>query len=232
MKYAKIVRGTFVSRPNRFVAYVTVNGKAATAHVKNTGRCKELLTEGCTVFLEDFEGRMGTRKYRYSLIGVDKSGLLINMDSQAPNMVVKEALSDGTISLPALGKLTLIRPETTYGDSRFDFYLEGEKGKGFLEVKGCTLENDRVASFPDAPTERGVKHIEELIKAKEEGYFAGILFAVQMENMRYLIPNDVTHPAFGDALRKAHRAGVAVLAYECAVTEDTLTVRKPLEVRL
>ena len=232
MKYAKIVRGTFVSRPNRFVAHVTVNGEAATAHVKNTGRCKELLTEGCTVFLEDFEGRMGTRKYRYSLIGVDKSGLLINMDSQAPNMVVKEALSDGTITLPALGKLTLIRPETTYGDSRFDFYLEGEKGKGFLEVKGCTLENDRVASFPDAPTERGVKHIEELIKAKEEGYFAGILFAVQMENMRYLIPNDVTHPAFGDALRKAHSAGVAVLAYECAVTEDTLTVRKPLEVRL
>ena len=157
---------------------------------------------------------------------------MINMDSQAPNIVVREALEAGTIRIPALGTLTKIKPETVYGNSRFDFYLEGTEGKGFVEVKGCTLEEDNIASFPDAPTERGVKHIEELIKAKEDGYYAGILFVIQMEGMKYIRPNDETHPAFGEALRRASACGVETLAYDCKVTEDTLTVTKENTVKL
>ena len=244
MKYQKITTAKFLSRPNRFIAKVELDdatnagGRIETVHVKNTGRCKELLVPGCTVFLEDFKDRMGSRKMRYSLVAVRKerfkenSALLINMDSQAPNIVVKEALQSGVIKIPVLGRLTKIQPETTYGNSRFDFYLEGSKGKGFLEVKGCTLEENNIASFPDAPTERGVKHIEELIEAKRNGYYAGILFVIQMEGMKYIRPNDETHPAFGEALRKAATAGVETLAYECCVTEDSLTVSKKSKVKL
>ena len=230
MKYQKIVQAKFISRPNRFVAIVDINGKEETVHVKNTGRCRELLVPGCTVFLEDFAGRMGTRKMRYSLVAVRKDrkqgALMINMDSQAPNIVVREALESGTIEIPALGRITKIKPETVFGNSRFDFYLEGTKGKGFIEVKGCTLEEDNIASFPDAPTKRGVKHIEELIEAKKNGYYAGILFVIQMEGMEYIHPNDGTHPAFGEALRRASACGVETLAYECKVTEDTLIITK------
>lgn len=240
MTYQKIVSGKFISRPNRFIAHVDINGEDVICHVKNTGRCKELLVPGCTVYLEDYEGRMGSRKLRYSLVAVEKKlqdtapneTLIINMDSQAPNAVVKEALENGTLFIDKLGALTHIQPECRYEESRFDFYLEGIKGKGFLEVKGCTLESDGVASFPDAPTERGVKHIEELIKVRKSGMYAGILFVIQMEGMKYMHPNDITHPAFGDALRKAEKAGVDVMACECNVTPATLSITKPVEVKL
>ena len=237
MKYEKVALGNFISRPNRFVAHVEVNGREEVVHVKNTGRCRELLVPGCTVYLEDFEGRMGTRKMRYSLIAVDKklaSGtLLVNMDSQAPNKAAFEGLSKGIIKIPGMSQLTVIKPETTFGNSRFDFYLEDKDGrKGFCEVKGCTLENEGIASFPDAPTERGVKHIEELMLAKEEGYVSTLLFIVQMEGMKYIRPNDETHPAFGDALRKAAEMGVSVIAYECSVTADTMIVTRPVPVDL
>lgn len=235
MKYEKIIQGNFIARPNRFIAEVSLeDGTVTKAHVKNTGRCKELLQPGCTVYLEDFTERMGTRKMAYSLVGVEKplengKTLRVNMDSQAPNKVVAEALKSGTIILPGMEKLTLIRGEKTYGDSRFDFYVEDENGKGgFIEVKGVTLEFDGVVRFPDAPTERGVKHLLELIKAKEEGYHAYAIFVVQMEGMKEFGPNDETHPAFGDALRKAKDCGVTVLAYQCRVTENELEVTIPL----
>ena len=240
MKYEKIIKGQFISRPNRFIAEVKLNQseEITRVHVKNTGRCRELLQPGSTVYLEDFTCRMGTRKMAYSLIGVEKmlpdgQTLMVNMDSQAPNKVTAEALASGKIILPGMGKLTEIRGEKTYGDSRFDFYVEDEDGrKGFIEVKGVTLEEDGVVRFPDAPTERGVKHIHELMKARSEGYMAYALFIVQMEGMRLFMPNDDTHPAFGDALREASAAGVDVLAYQCHVTEDTLEVTEPVAVQL
>ena len=232
--------GQFISRPNRFIAEVKLNQREeiTRVHVKNTGRCRELLQPGSTVYLEDFTCRMGTRKMAYSLIGVEKmlpdgQTLMVNMDSQAPNKVTAEALASGKIILPGMGKLTEIRGEKTYGDSRFDFYVEDEDGrKGFIEVKGVTLEKDGLVRFPDAPTERGVKHLHELMKARSEGYMAYALFIVQMEGMRLFMPNDDTHPAFGDALREASAAGVDVLAYQCHVTEDTLEVTEPVAVQL
>jgi len=231
MKYEKILKAKFIERPNRFIAKVMLeDGSEATAHVKNTGRCKELLVPGAAVYLEDFDGRMGTRKMRYSLIGVEKikldgTKLMVNMDSQAPNKVVAEALADKTIKLPEMGNLTLIKGEKTYGDSRFDFYVEDEDGRyGYAEVKGVTLENDGIVKFPDAPTERGVKHLNELIKVKEEGMSAYAIFVVQMEGMKEFSPNDDTHKAFGDALRAAAVQGVHVLVYECCVTADFLKI--------
>jgi len=240
MKYEKIICGKFISRPNRFIAEVKLNesGETVRVHVKNTGRCRELLQPGNTVYLEDFTHRMGSRKLAYSLIGVEKplpdgSLLMVNMDSQAPNRVAAEALAAEKIILPGMGKLTLIRGEKTWGDSRFDFYVEDESGKkGFVEVKGVTLEEDGLVRFPDAPTERGVKHVKELIRARGEGYMAYILFIVQMEGMRIFMPNDETHREFGDALRDAERAGAAVLAWQCHVTADSLEVSAPLPVDL
>ena len=240
MKYEKIIKGRFVSRPNRFIAEVKLchSGEITRVHVKNTGRCRELLQPGSTVYLEDFTYRMGNRKMAYSLIGVEKmlpdgQSLMVNMDSQAPNKVTAEALASGKIILPGMGRLTEIRGEKTYGDSRFDFYVEDEDGRrGFIEVKGVTLEDDGLVRFPDAPTERGVKHLRELMKARAEGYMAYALFVVQMEGMRLFMPNDDTHPAFGDALREAATADVSVLAYQCHVTEDTLEITCPLAVRL
>ena len=240
MKYEKIIKGQFIARPNRFVAEVKLHnsGEQTRAHVKNTGRCRELLPEGAVVYLEDFTQRMGSRKMAYSLVGVEKvlpdgTVLMVNMDSQAPNKVTAEALASEQIILPGMDKLSLIRGEKTYGDSRFDFYVEDVKGrKAFIEVKGVTLEDDGVVRFPDAPTERGVKHLQELVRAKEAGYGAYALFIVQMEGMKVFTPNDETHPAFGDALRAAEAAGVTVLAYQCHVTEDSLTVADPLPVKL
>ena len=240
MKYEKIIRGKFLARPNRFIAEVKLeyNGEITKAHVKNTGRCRELLQPGAVVYLEDFTERMGSRKMTYSLIGVEKvrpdgSVLMVNMDSQAPNKVTAEALQSGAVILPGMGKLTLIRGEKTYGQSRFDFYVEDESGqKGFIEVKGVTLEEKGLVRFPDAPTERGVKHINELVKARMEGYRAYVLFIVQMEGMDVFMPNDDTHKAFGDALRAAAAAGVEVLAYQCHVTPDTLTAADSLMVQL
>lgn len=233
MKYSDIIPAKFVSRPNRFVANVKIDGKETAVHVKNTGRCRELLLPDSVVYLEDFTENPRNRKLMYDLIAVEKGNLLINMDSQAPNKVVREALENGRIRLPEMENLTLIRPETVYGDSRFDFYIEDERGqKGFIEVKGVTLENDGIAAFPDAPTERGVKHINELIKAKNSGYNAYILFVVQMSGMKYLIPNDETHKAFGDALRLADSCGVNVHAYECAVEPDSLDIIGEISVKL
>jgi len=233
MKYENIVEGQFIARPNRFIAQVTVNGRQVTAHVKNTGRCRELLVPGAKVYLEDFYGRMGTRKLRYSLIAVEKGRLLINMDSQAPNKVCEEGLLSGRIALPGMEHLALVQREKVYGNSRFDFYLEAEDGtKGWLEVKGVTLESDGIARFPDAPTERGVKHVEELCHAAAEGNRAYILFIVQMTDMKWMEPNDDTHKAFGDALRRASKQGVGVLAYECTVTPETLQAEKEIPVKL
>lgn len=233
MKYDKIVKGRFIERPNRFVAYVDINGQIEKCHVKNTGRCKELLVPGAKVILEDFDNKMGTRKMRYSLIAVYKGDMLVNMDSQVPNKVAEEALREGTLMLPDLDTLTVIKREKTYGNSRFDIYVEDINGrKGFVEVKGVTLEADRIASFPDAPTERGVKHVKELIKAHEEGFYAAILFVIQMRPMKYFTPNYVTHQAFGDTLAEASKAGVHVLAQECFVEEDGLVLDKEVEVVL
>lgn len=233
MKYNNIISARFVSRPNRFVANVKIDGKETAVHVKNTGRCRELLLPDSVVYLEDFTENPRNRKLMYDLIAVEKGNLLINMDSQAPNKVVREALEKRIIQLPEMENIDLIRPETVYGDSRFDFYIEDEKGqKGFIEVKGVTLENDGIAAFPDAPTERGVKHINELIKAKNSGYNAYIVFVVQMSGMEYLIPNDTTHKAFGDTLRLADSCGVHVLAYECAVEPDSLDITGEIAVKL
>ena len=255
MKYEKIVQAKFIERENRFVARVELD-ESVKVHVKNTGRCRELLVPGSTVYLEDFDGRMGSRRMRYSLVAVEKEvvcgtkvdnsresvvheTLLVNMDSQAPNKVVQEALEDGRIRLPGMnddaGRFTLVKPEKKYGDSRFDFYVEAAGGVGeaapkraFIEVKGVTLEDDGHARFPDAPTERGVKHINELIKARREGYLAYVIFVVQMEGMKDVSPNYETHPEFGEALAKAAEIGVEILAYDCRVTPDSLTINEKI----
>ncbi|WP_209342328.1 DNA/RNA nuclease SfsA [Flavonifractor sp. AGMB03687] len=226
MQYHSIKKGIFHARPNRFIAHVEVDGAMEVVHVKNTGRCRELLVPGATVYLE--EGRNPARKTKYDLIAVEKGDLLVNMDAQAPNKVFQEWAQGGGF-LPGL---TLLRPETTWGSSRFDFYWEAGERRGFVEVKGVTLEDDGHARFPDAPTERGVKHLEELIRCQEEGYEAAVCFVIQMAGMKDFAPNDVTHPAFGAALRKAAAAGVKVLAQECMVTPETLTMAGPVTVRL
>ena len=226
MQYHSIKKGIFHARPNRFIAHVEVDGAMEVVHVKNTGRCRELLVPGAVVYLE--EGRNPARKTKYDLIAVEKGDLLVNMDAQAPNKVFQEWAEAGGF-LPGL---TLLRPETTWGSSRFDFYWEAGERRGFVEVKGVTLEDEGHARFPDAPTERGVKHLEELIRCQEEGYEAAVCFVLQMAGMKDFAPNDVTHPAFGAALRKAAAAGVRVLAQECMVTPETLTMAGPVTVRL
>lgn len=226
MRYRKIVEGTFVDRPNRFIAHVEIGGNVETVHVKNTGRCRELLQPGAKVYLEESDNP--ARKTKYDLVKVWKGERLINMDSQAPNKVVQEFIEQGKL----FQKVTMIRPETTYGKSRFDFYVEAGDEKIFIEVKGVTLEEDGVVRFPDAPSERAVKHVEELVAAKKDGYQVYVLFVIQMDRVLYFTPNDATHRAFGDALRKAAAEGVKVLAYECLVTEDGLEISKEVEVRL
>jgi len=220
--------GIFLERPNRFIAHVLLDGEQVVCHVKNTGRCRELLIPGkSTVYIED-HGQNTNRKTRYSLIGVKKGDLMINMDSQAPNKVVKEWLfADGLIS-----GLTKIKGEQTYKESRFDFYLEKDQRKMFMEVKGVTLEENGVAMFPDAPTERGVKHIKELIASTKDGYEAYIVFVIQMEGMKKMIPNDQTHKAFGEALREAKKQGVHIIAMECKVTMNELVITKEVPVEL
>ncbi len=233
MKYQSIVKAEFISRPNRFVAHALLDGEEVTVHVKNTGRCRELLVPGAEIYLEDFSKRQGKRKLLYDLIAVRKNGLLINMDSQAPNKVAKEALERRTLILPGLSELAVIKPETTWGDSRFDFYIKDIDGReGFMEVKGVTLEADGIASFPDAPTERGIKHLNELIRASREGFYACVLFVVQMEGMKCMTPNDERHPAFGEALRNAAENGVDIMAFECSVTPDSLDITRSVPVDL
>lgn len=226
MQYGKILPARFLARPNRFVARVEAEGQELVCHVKNTGRCRELLVPGATVWLE--ESPNPNRKTKFDLIAVEKGARLINMDAQAPNQVFGEWAQSGRFR----EGLTLLRPETTYGSSRFDFYWESSKSRGFVEVKGVTLEEDGVVRFPDAPTLRGVKHLEELVKAHEAGYEAAVCFVIQMGDVRWFAPNDATHPEFGQALRKAAAAGVEVLAMDCAVTPQTLTMGKPVPIKL
>ena len=231
MIYPSGRRGQFLTRPNRFIAHVELDGAPVVCHVKNTGRCRELLVPGHTVWLA--EGDSPARKTQYDLIGVEKPtprGLLpVNMDAQAPNRVFGEwAAAGGLGFLPSL-----LRPETRFGDSRFDFYWEdGPERRGFWEIKGVTLEEDGVARFPDAPTLRGVKHLEELIRAREAGYETGVCFVVQMPGMRWVEPNDDTHPQFGQALRRVVRAGVQVLALGCRVEPDRLEITGEVPVKL
>lgn len=226
MQYQTVKEGRFLSRPNRFIAHVLVDGAEEVVHVKNTGRCRELLLPGAAVYLE--EGRSPHRKTRYDLIAVQKGPLLVNMDFQATNRVFGEWAGAGQFR-PGL---TLLRPEKVWGNSRFDFYWEAGDRKGFAEVKGVTLEENGHARFPDAPTLRGIKHLEELVRCRAEGYEATVCFVLQMSGMVDFAPNDATHPAFGEALRRAAAAGVEVLAMECAVTPDSLTITKPVPVRL
>lgn len=226
MKYDKIIEASFQSRPNRFLAKVLIDGKEDIAHVKNTGRCKELLIPGVKVFLQEHDNP--NRKTKYSLIGVMKDKILVNLDSQAPNRVVGEWLNAGGI----FKSPDLVKPEKTYGNSRFDFYIEKGNQKAFVEVKGVTLEEDGIARFPDAPTERGKKHVEELCKCIKEGYEAYVIFVIQMKGIRQFEPNDKTHQEFGDTLRKAKDAGVHIMALDCIVTENQLIIDQEVPVIL
>ena len=225
MRYDNMVPGTFLARPNRFIAHVEIGGQQEVVHVKNTGRCRELLPAGAEVFCQ----RSGNpaRKTKYDLITVRKGHRLINMDSQAPNQAAKEWLLSG-----GLGEISELKAEYTHGDSRYDFSFVKDRKRCFLEVKGVTLENDGVCAFPDAPTERGAKHLRGLTKAVQEGFGGYVLFVIQMGDVKYLHPNDATDPNFGAALREAAAAGVQVLAMDCAVTVETMAIRDPVPVRL
>ena len=218
-----MVSGVFLARPNRFIAHVQIGGQVEVCHVKNTGRCRELLPTGAEVWCQESDNP--TRKTKYDLITVRKGERLINMDSQAPNAAVREWLLAG-----GFGEISELRPETVHGDSRFDFSFLKDGRRCFLEVKGVTLENDGVCAFPDAPTERGSKHLRGLARAAEEGYGAYVLFVVQMEKVRYLHPNDGTDPDFGKALREAAEAGVQIMALDCKVTPGSMILNESLPV--
>ncbi|MBQ2802500.1 MAG: DNA/RNA nuclease SfsA, partial [Lachnospiraceae bacterium] len=226
MKYQHIVQAEFIDRPNRFIARVKINGREETVHVKNTGRCKELLIRGAVVYLE--KSNNPKRATLYDLVSVEKGKRLINMDSQAPNKVVEEWLWKKEL----FPDLILVRPETKYGNSRFDFYVETKNEKIFIEVKGVTLEEDGIVRFPDAPSDRAVKHVEELIQARKDGYRVFVLFVIQMSGVRYFTPNRVTHKAFAEALEKASDAGVEILAYDCLVKKDSLEINQSVPVQL
>ena len=225
MRYENMVPGVFLARPNRFIAHVEIEGQEQIVHVKNTGRCRELLPAGAKVWCQHWDNP--SRKTKYDLILVQKGERLICMDSQAPNAAAKEWLLNG-----GLGQIEDLKGEYTHGDSRFDFSFMKEGRRCFLEVKGVTLENDGVCAFPDAPTQRGVKHLQGLTRLAQEGYGAYVLFVIQMADVKYLHPNDATDPAFGNALREAKRQGVEVLAVECAVTRNSMAITAPVEVKL
>jgi len=231
VKYKNVVEATFVERLNRFVATVKINGKTETVHVKNTGRCKELLVPGYRVYLEKSANQ--NRKTAFDLIAVEKERegrppVFINMDSQAPNAAAEEWLEKGTL----FSDSAKIKREVGFGSSRFDFYIEDGEKKAFLEVKGVTLEGDGIARFPDAPTERGIKHINELITAKKQGFEAYILFVIQMKEIHLFEPNYETHRKFGEALVRAQKSGVNILAADCAVTPDSITLENSVEIKL
>lgn len=225
MEYANMRPGRFLARPNRFIAHVEIDGDVQICHVKNTGRCKELLIPGCAVWCQ--ESDKPERKTKFDLIAVEKGHRLINMDSQAPNAAAKEWLLGG-----GLGQIEHLRAEVFQGDSRFDFSFQKDGVTCFLEVKGVTLETNGVCAFPDAPTERGVKHLEGLTQLCKAGFGAYVLFVIQMEDVCYLHPNHITDPTFAKALKEAAAAGVQVLAMDCAVTPNTMVIREPVEVRL
>ncbi len=229
MKYPDVIQATFLSRPNRFIARVEVGGEIQIAHVKNTGRCRELLVPGAVVFLQAHHNP--ARKTPFSLIAVQKGDLLINMDSQAPNQVWAEALEHGLL-IPQLGVADTVRREVKWGDSRLDFLVTCGDQKAYMEVKGVTLEENGVVRFPDAPTERGVKHLQTLMDIKRSGHMAYAVFVVQLEGARYFAPNAATHAAFAKTLQDASRQGVIVLAYECHAEPDSLTVTKPVPIRI
>lgn len=221
MKYHQIKKATFFDRSNRFSARVLIDGVMETVHVKNTGRCRELLIPGATVFLE--QARHPTRKTAYSLIAVYKGDLLINIDSQVPNLVVYEALNQGLLA-EEFGRIIKITKEVTYGNSRFDLYYENDLGRGFIEVKGVTLERDGTALFPDAPTERGVKHLLELVEAVKAGYQASVFFLIQMKGPSCFRPNTTMDPKFTDALNLAYQNGVKIFACDSDVTKDGIVL--------
>ena len=226
MKYDNIYTARFISRPNRFIAEIEIDGKKEICHVKNTGRCKELLTPDAKIYVQYSDNP--TRKTKYDLISVFKGDTLINMDSQAPNKVFGEWAESGQF----ITDISKIKPECKYKNSRFDFYIESGKRKIFAEIKGVTLEENEVVMFPDAPTERGVKHINELCECIKDGYEAYIFFIIQMKNCSYFTPNRATHSAFADALITAEKAGVNIKALNCKVTRDELKIDKPVEIRL
>ncbi len=225
MRYVNMVPGVFLERPNRFIAHVEIDGEIQVCHVKNTGRCRELLPAGAKVWCQRSDNP--SRKTKYDLITVEKGSRLINMDSQAPNAAVKEWLAAG-----GLGKLENLRAEVKHGDSRFDFAFTKDGKPCFLEVKGVTLEQDGVCAFPDAPTERGAKHLKGLAQASQEGYGAYVLFVVQMEEIKYLHPNDATDPNFAAALRNAAQNGVQILAVDCKITPEIMEIKSFAEIRL
>ena len=224
MTYHNIVEGIFLSRPNRFIAHCLVDGKEEICHVKNTGRCKELLIPGVKVHLQHLPSP--TRKTQFDLIGVDKQGVLFNIDSQAPNRAVAEWLP------VYLGKNAFIQPEYSFGESRLDFYAKVEDRMILMEVKGVTLERDGVALFPDAPTLRGAKHLRELASAARDGYECYVLFVIQADGITSFAPNAATDPDFAHYLRQAEAAGVQILAYDCHVTPNSMTIRSPIPVTL
>lgn len=232
MHYQFIQPATFLDRPNRFIAVCRYDGQIVNAHVKNTGRCKELLVPGSTVYLE--KSSNPNRKTQWSLIAVEKGDRLINMDSQAPNTIAAEGLLDGKISLFADPQETILslKREVAFGKSRFDLFLQTQKREMFLEVKGVTLEENGAVFFPDAPTQRGVKHLHELVEAVNQGFSAGILFIVQMKEVSYFSPNRKTHPEFAEALLYAANHGVTVQAYDCEVSPDCIAVSGQIPCRL
>ena len=226
MRYENIKKGVFVDRPNRFIAHVEIDGRRETVHVKNTGRCKELLRAGTSVYAEEC-GNPG-RKTKWDLIAVEKGERMVNIDSQAPNKLVKERLEKGNL----FKNIICIKPEFTYGNSRIDLYVEADGKKILIEVKGVTLEENNVVRFPDAPSERAVKHVEELMRAAADGFEAYVFFVVQLEGADKFMPNMDTHPEFGEALRKARHAGVKAVAYDCAVAADSIEIRSEVPIVL
>lgn len=226
MNYKDVYKGIFLERPNRFIARCLINGEEITVHVKNTGRCRELLIAGAEVYLEKSSNL--NRKTQFDLIAVKKGEILINMDSQCPNIAAKEWLEEGRW----LKNPTLVKPESKYGNSRIDFYLENESEKALVEVKGVTLEKNGRAMFPDAPTERGTRHVNELIKAHSEGYKTAVLFVIQMKGVKEFMPNITTDKAFAKALKKADESGVEILAYDCIVTPGSMHIDKKIPVIL
>jgi sugar fermentation stimulation protein A len=224
--YENTYIGRFISRPNRFIAGVEIGGSTEICHVKNTGRCRELLIPNAKVILQKSDNP--NRSTKYDLVAVYKNKKLINIDSNAPNKVFLEYLKSGNY----IKNITYIKPEKTYGKSRFDFYVEADSRKIFIEVKGVTLEENGVVLFPDAPTERGVKHVNDLMECLSDGYEAQIVFIVQMSGVNYFTPNIATHPEFGEALKRAKKASVEIVALECDVAEDSLTVTEPVKIKL
>ncbi|HJD00445.1 DNA/RNA nuclease SfsA [Candidatus Arthromitus sp. SFB-turkey] len=224
MKYANIKEGIFIERVNRFIAHIDVDGKVEVCHVKNTGRCKEILVKGCKVFVQEFDSKI--RKTKFDLISVYKGNRLINIDSQVPNKMFSEWVKLGNL----FKDIKVFKSEVFYKNSRFDFYVEYEDKKAFIEIKGVTLENEGVVLFPDAPTSRGVKHLKELVSAREEGYEAYVIFIVQMEGVKYFTPNYETHKEFGDTLSFCKNNGVNILAFDSVVLKDEIYIKDSVKV--